>query len=113
MMKCDGNKCLRFLFTIAIVCCETDRPDNDRSPDSCARYIKTILEVVLSCAERYSIQVEPLAYPPASKTPLVIRIGGSEPRLLWFYPSGSVEELASDLCGLLSDFVAQPSCIPA
>lgn len=113
MMKCDGNTYVSFLFAVAIVCCETERPNDVRSPDSCARYIKTILEVALGCTEHHSIQVEPLVYPPASKTPLMIRICDNEPRLLWFYPSGTVEELASDLCGLLSDLIAQPSCIPA
>ena len=113
MMKCDGNKFLSFLFTVAIVCCEGDRPENNHSPGSCAAYIKAILEVALGCAERHDIRVEPMVYPASCKVPLIIRIDGSDPCLFWFYPSGSVEELASDLCSLLSDCIAQPSCIPA
>lgn len=113
MMKCDGNKYLRFLFTVAIVCCEADRPENNHSPSSCAAYIKTILEVVLGQGKRNVIRVEAMAYPTSSKTPLMIRIDDSEPRLLWFYPSSSTAELASDLCSLLSDAVTLSSCIPA
>lgn len=112
-MLCDGTNYLHFIFTVALACCEMNRPVDDNSRVQTAGYIKAVLEVAVGSKLRESVEVSPLTYPPAGKTPLLIRISDSQPRLLWYYPNQSLEALADELAGLLGDLIPQPVSIPA
>jgi len=112
-MLCDGTNYLHFIFTVALACCEMNRPADENDRVQIAKYIKAALEVAVGNDRRESVEVGPIAYPPASKTPLLIKIGDTDPRLLWYHPNLSLEELADELAGLLGDLIPRPVSIPA
>ena len=110
-MKTNEESYFTFAVAVAVNCSCVDLSP-DATPDQAAAYVEDILSVIFSNTD-VSVRVEPLKYPVTSKIPLIITLNDSVQRLLWFYPTMSCSDLATELEGLLSDISASTLCATA
>lgn len=109
-MKLDGMNYNSYAAAVAASCTEHAYPRYRSTPEERASYVSEVLSILFSGSD-INICVEPIAYPSQGKTPLLISIGESTKRILWFYPWMTVSSFADELVGLLSDATYTASCV--
>lgn len=109
MVKNVIDSSLGFALTVSAVCCPVEAGED---PADIARYVQAVLEPVFH-QDGIEIEVTPLAYQPCGKVPVVITLGGQDPRLLWYYKGMSAAALSEELFWLLFDLPLVEDRVPA
>lgn len=100
-----------YQFAVAVAASCVDEKDS-RDLQSSIHLIEETMELLLY-GTGITAHVIPIAYPAASKHPLLISFSNGFKRLLWYYPQMDVQSLAQELEGLLSDVIARMTDVSA
>lgn len=80
-----------------------ERPDPDQAtPDNVVRYVNRVLDLVLG-SMGIDFNVRPMAYPKASKVPVIIELPTAGECLFWYYPFDNDAEVARELAGAMEN----------
>ena len=109
-MERTGSSYYQFAVAVAASCAEVKEEKKDLQGS--IRMIEDAIKLILH-GTGIKASVIPIAYPAASKHPLLISLSNGCKRLLWYYPQMDVPDLAEALEDLLYDVVVELTCVSA